>query len=90
MKRTQRGDLEIPQRAGVAPNPIGGPRDTDTCALQCTASIIHRYLVTNSSYNPTVLSMRQDTTSEKTDLCGADGPSPSKTDGTFYVIPNTT
>ena len=43
----RRGDLEILRGQGWQPSPNGGPRDTDTCALQCTASIIHRYLVTD-------------------------------------------
>ena len=38
IKRPRRGDLEILRGQGWQPSPNGGPRDTDTCALQCTAS----------------------------------------------------
>ena len=46
--RPRRGDLEILRGQGWQPSPNGGPRDTGTCALQRTASIIHRYLLTDA------------------------------------------
>ena len=54
----RRGDLEILRGQGWQPSPNGGPRDTDTCALQSTAST-HRYLVTTSSYLPAAFSIAE-------------------------------
>ena len=66
VKRPRRGDLEILRGQGWQPSPNGGPRDTDTCALQSTAST-HRYLVTTSSYLPATFSIAEKEASQRND-----------------------